>query len=144
MERRRNDNTEVTRGCSTSNMTLVDNSSNAGVEARGISSSIISGSMEAEGSNSLSLSCSTLMDNSNNAGVEARVIRSSSISGSMGTQGSISISGSGSMEAEGSNSLSLSSTSSTSGGGHMLLRSGALVRLVTPIACGINLNPLRL
>ena len=127
-------------------MTLVDNSSNAGVEARVISSNIISGSMEAEGSNSLGLSSSTLVDNSSNAGVETRVVSSRIISGSM--------------EAEGSNSLSLnssnagvearviiiisSSSSSSNGGSHMLLRSGALVRLVTPIACGISLSPLRL
>ena len=67
---------------------------------------------------------------------------SSSISGSMETQGSIS-SISGSVESEGSNSLSNLSSSSSSGG-HMFLRSGALVRLVTPIACGIILSALRL
>ena len=115
--RSKNDGMEVTRGCSTSSMTSVDNSSNAGVEARVISSNVISGSMEAEGSNSLSLSSSTLMGNCSNAGVEARVI---SIRGSMEAQGSIS--------------------SSISG----IMRSGALVRLVSPIACGISLSPLRL
>ena len=104
---------EVTRGCSIGSMPLVDNSSNAGAEARVINGSSISGSMEAQDS-------------------------SSSISSSI----------SGSMEAEGSNSLSLSlsssSSSSSSTGGHMLLRSGALVRLATPIACGIRLSPQRL
>ena len=78
--RTRNKGIEVARGCSISSMTLVDNSSNAGVKTRVISSSI-NGSMEAEGS-------------------------ISSISGSR--------------------------------------RSGALVRLVTPIACGVSLSPLRL
>ena len=73
---------EVTRGCSIGSVIMVDNSSNAGVEARVFSSSIISGSVAAEGSNRLPLSSSTLVDNSSNAGVEARGI-SSSISGSM-------------------------------------------------------------
>ena len=59
---------EVTHGCSIGGMTLVDNSNNGGVEARVISSSTISGSMEAEGSNSLSLSSSNLVGNSSNAG----------------------------------------------------------------------------
>ena len=78
-----------------------------------------------------SIGSMTLVGNRSNAGVEARVI-------------SISISGSGGMEAEGSSSLGLSSNSSSSSGdGHMLLRSGALVRLVIPIACGISLSPLR-
>ena len=52
---------EVTRGCSISSKTLVGNSSNAGVKTRVISSNIISGSMEAEGSKSLGLSCSTVV-----------------------------------------------------------------------------------
>ena len=79
----RNDGIQVTRGCSTGSMTLVDDSSNTGVEARVIGSSSISGSMKAQ-------------------------------------------------------------SSSSSSGDHMLLRSGALVRLATPIACGISLSPLRL
>ena len=91
-----------------------------------------------EATRGCSLSSNTLVNNSSNAGVI-----SSSIIG-------------GSMEAEGSNSLSLNSSnagveariiiisSSSNGGSHMLLRSGALGRLVTPIACGISLSPLRL
>ena len=102
----RNDGMQVSCSCSISSSTLVANSCNAGVETRVVSSSIINSSMEAEGSNSLSV-------NSSNAGVVAR--------------GIIIIIG-----------------SSSNGGSHMLRRSGALVRLVTLIACYIGLNPLRL
>ena len=143
---------DVPRGCSTSSMTLVGNSSKAGVEARVISGSIISCSMETEGSNSSSLYRNILMDNSSKAGVEARGISGSIISGGMETEGSNSLSLSSSTLMDNSSNAgvrgqaisSSRSSNSTSGVGPMLLRSGALVRLVSPIACGISLSPLRL
>ena len=129
MEAKRQRRHEVTHGRSSGSMTSVDNSSNAGVEAR-LRSSSISGKMEAQGSSSsLSLSSSSewkygsagqqqqhqrqcgcagqpqqghyyFCGNSSSAGVEARAISSSS-----------------------------SSCSCSRSSGHMPLWSGTLMRL---------------